>query len=113
MKTHFKDEETYMQSINYPEHKAMHKKIIKDMSILLNDCNSTNDLKEKLYEIVSAWLLEHIVKHDMMIYHYLESLKNPNTNTQQEVKNKDVFYYTCACEKVTHKLDYGTHVKIQ
>ncbi|ECK1948547.1 bacteriohemerythrin, partial [Campylobacter lari] len=64
MRTHFKDEEEFMLSINYPylsEHKAMHKKIIKDMSALLSECASTNDLKEKLYKIVSIWLLEHIV----------------------------------------------------
>ncbi|TXE84502.1 hemerythrin family non-heme iron protein [Campylobacter peloridis] len=114
MKTHFKDEEDFMCSIEYPyllEHKSMHKKIIKDMSILINDCSSTNDLKEKLYEIVSVWLLEHIVEHDMMIYKWQQRAKKEET--KEETKEEEKFLYICSCSETIHKLDYGTHVKIK
>ncbi len=52
MKEHFDNEEQYMQEIHYPylnEHKIMHKNIIRDMSYLIQNIKTTNDLKEKLY----------------------------------------------------------------
>ena len=110
MKTHFKDEEEYMSSINYPyltEHRAMHKKIINDMSFLLNHCSTTNDLKEKLYEVVSVWLLEHIVEHDMRIKKFKQSLD------KKLEKEDDKFEYTCACNGFIHRLDYSVHIKIK
>ncbi|EAK0822704.1 bacteriohemerythrin [Campylobacter lari] len=114
MRTHFKDEENYMHSINYPylsEHKAMHKKIVKDMSALLSECASTNDLKEKLYKIVSIWLLEHIVEHDMRINKFKKSLEKEDKIQEQEKDDK--FEYICGCKDMIHKLDYGLHVKIK
>lgn len=54
MKDHFSNEEDYMQEISYPylnEHKIMHKNIIHDMSHLIQNIKTTNDLKEKLYTI--------------------------------------------------------------
>ncbi|EGK7485089.1 hemerythrin family protein [Campylobacter sp. LMG 7929] len=116
MRTHFKDEEDYMYSINYPylsEHKAMHKKIIKDMSVLLSECSSTNDLKEKLYKIVSVWLLEHIVEHDMRISKFKKSLDKKDLNQKQVQESSDKFEYICACKDMIHKLDYGVHIKIK
>ncbi|MBF7068239.1 bacteriohemerythrin [Campylobacter volucris] len=114
MKIHFKDEEDYMSSINYPyllEHKAMHKKIIKEMSVLLNECNTTNDLKERLYEIVSIWLLEHIVEHDMMINIWKKS--NLKIEEKKNIVKEKIFDYVCGCENFTHKVDYGIHIKIK
>ncbi|MCV3337805.1 hemerythrin family protein [Campylobacter sp. IFREMER_LSEM_CL2127] len=116
MKTHFKDEEEYMYSINYPylsEHKAMHKKIVKDMSALLSECNSTNDLKEKLYKIVSIWLVEHIAEHDMMINKYKKSLDKEELELTKEQEKDNKFEYVCGCKDMIHKLDYGLHVKIK
>ncbi|EAJ6151108.1 TPA: hemerythrin family protein [Campylobacter lari subsp. concheus] len=114
MRIHFKDEEDYMYTINYPylsEHKAMHKKIIKDMSALLSECTSTNDLKEKLYKIVSVWLLEHIVEHDMRINKFKKSLEKKELIEEKEKDDK--FEYICGCKGMIHKLDYGLHVKIK
>lgn len=56
MKEHFHDEEEFMQEIQYPrlyEHKQMHKNIIHEMFQLIQNIKSTNDLKEKLYSIMS------------------------------------------------------------
>lgn len=50
MKEHFHDEENYMNEIKYPylnEHKTMHKVIIRNMSHLIKNIKTTNDLKEK------------------------------------------------------------------
>ncbi|MCW1336505.1 hemerythrin family non-heme iron protein, partial [Campylobacter jejuni] len=64
------------QEIHYPylnEHKIMHKNIIHDMSYLTQNIKTTNDLKEKLYTIMSEWLLEHILYEDMKVEQYRRS----------------------------------------
>ncbi|MBO7028640.1 hemerythrin family protein, partial [Campylobacter jejuni] len=76
MKEHFDNEEQYMQEIHYPclnEHKIMHKNIIRDMSYLIQNIKTTNDLKEKLYLAVKKWLLEHILYEDMKVEQYRRS----------------------------------------
>lgn len=123
MKEHFSNEERYMQEINYPylnEHRAMHKTIIQEMSYLILHIKTTNDLKEKLYTIISKWLLEHILRHDMMIGTYLKKSKaeemqdfaepQPEDN-QQKNTEEPVFIYTCSCH-TKHKLDYSQHIDI-
>lgn len=79
MKEHFHDEEEFMQEIQYPrlyEHKQIHKNIIHEMSQLIQNIKSTNDLKEKLYSIMSKWLSRHILSHDVMIIAWVnENLK--------------------------------------
>ncbi|MEQ4403354.1 bacteriohemerythrin [Campylobacter jejuni] len=134
MKEHFSNEEDYMQEIHYPylnEHKIMHKNIIRDMSYLIQNIKTTNDLKEKLYTIMSEWLLEHILHHDVMIGNWLsdqilskqeEELEKineeilyentPTTPTAKQVKHKEYeFIYSCPC-RTNHILSYTEHLDI-
>ncbi|MFY4725332.1 bacteriohemerythrin [Campylobacter jejuni] len=130
MKEHFHDEENYMNEIKYPylnEHKTMHKVIIRNMSHLIKNIKTTNDLKEKLYIIISEWLLEHILHHDIMIKHWKENNDNAvqnlenndnavqnlenNDNAVQNLENKIEFIYSCPC-KTTHILSYNEHLSI-
>lgn len=122
MKDHFHNEEDYMKEINYPyinEHKIMHKNIIKDMSHLIQNIKTTNDLKEKLYTIMSDWLLEHILNHDVMIGKWLQEQKLKTKEVKEEKEEEKEnnlaktveFIYSCPC-KMTHFLDYSTHLDI-
>ncbi|KAA6225040.1 MULTISPECIES: bacteriohemerythrin [unclassified Campylobacter] len=137
MKVHFHNEEEYMQDIGYPylnEHKIMHKDIVSDMSNLIQNVKTTNDLKEKLYTVISDWLLDHILHHDMMIGSWLNEqnfLKEEEdfAKLQEEYLNsggqevvvppmpKEVvlkqprFIYSCPC-KAQHILVYQDHLDI-
>lgn len=65
MKEHFHDEEKFMEENQYPylhEHRQMHKNIIYEMSRLIQNIKTTNDLKERLYHMMSNWLYKHILK---------------------------------------------------
>ncbi|HEG5079183.1 TPA: hypothetical protein SET14_001698 [Campylobacter coli] len=43
---------------------------------MIQNIKSTNDLKEKLYSIMSKWLSRHILSHDVMIIAWVnENLK--------------------------------------
>ncbi|HEH4420301.1 TPA: hemerythrin family protein, partial [Campylobacter jejuni] len=124
MKEHFNNEEQYMQEIHYPylnEHKIMHKNIIRDMSYLIQNIKTTNDLKEKLYTIMSEWLLEHILYEDMKVEQYrrssLASEDDGEVSFEEVKEEKDdenaVYLYTCECVGQMHDVPFGIHQKIQ
>ncbi|MBX0925526.1 hemerythrin family protein [Campylobacter jejuni] len=124
MKEHFDNEEQYMQEIHYPylnEHKIMHKNIIRDMSYLIQNIKTTNDLKEKLYTIMSEWLLEHILYEDMKVEQYrrssLASEDDGEVSFEEVKEEKDdenaVYLYTCECVGQMHDVPFGIHQKIQ
>ncbi len=123
MKEHFNNEEQYMQEIHYPylnEHKIMHKNIIRDMSYLIQNIKTTNDLKEKLYTIMSEWLLEHILYEDMKVEQYRRSSLASEDDGEvsfEEVKeekdDENAVLYTCECVGQMHDVPFGIHQKIQ
>ncbi|ECZ1911026.1 bacteriohemerythrin [Campylobacter jejuni] len=124
MKEHFSNEEDYMQEIHYPylnEHKIMHKNIIHDMSYLIQNIKTTNDLKEKLYLAVKKWLLEHILYEDMKVEQYrrssLASEDDKEVSFEEVKEEKDdenaVYLYTCECVGQMHDVPFGIHQKIQ
>jgi len=70
MKTHFKDEEEYMKSIDFPElqyHKKLHEDIVQTLSNISKDVTSISELKHKMKDIAKKVLIEHIVDADMKI----------------------------------------------
>ena len=73
-RTHFAHEEEYQRSINYAaieDHMAMHRKFEDklmefDPDTLGNDFNSQNDTVEELLGFLTSWLVNHILKVDML-----------------------------------------------
>ena len=73
MRTHFHDEEVYMENIQYPSlelHKEKHKQIVTEMTTLVR--NMKYDFKQQLVVIMEQWLLRHILQEDMGYAKYLE-----------------------------------------
>jgi len=78
MREHFRDEEVYMQSIGYPAFQAhcmLHEGIINAMTSILKETKGIELLQTKMREVSHAWLVEHILDHDMAI----EQWKAKNT----------------------------------
>ncbi len=80
-KTHFKDEEKYMQSINYPklnEQKQMHQDFIKRLAELRKEYETSG---ANITVIIGAnqfildWLTKHISNEDKKIGEYARKLK--------------------------------------
>lgn len=127
MKEHFHDEEEFMQSIQYPrlyEHKQMHKNIIYEMSQLIQNIKTTNDLKEKLYSIMSNWLSKHILSHDVMIVTWInENLIKDQEKTRAPINREQIqeqimmyeenfeFIYSYPCQ-INHRLTFKDHVSV-
>lgn len=60
---HFKNEEDYMESINYPDlkiHKMNHTKLLDQVANHLNQTETTGELNEDLFPFLKMWLKSHI-----------------------------------------------------
>lgn len=78
MKTHFKDEETYMEEIGYPylkNHAGIHKKIINDLNEFVKRAPTiAPELFEKeLALIIDLALVQHIIQEDRKIITWQQS----------------------------------------
>ncbi len=72
MKDHFRDEEKFMQEINYPEyekHKQLHKDIINDCNELLQDINNMDAevFEKELAKTIDNHIVKHVVEDDNKI----------------------------------------------
>lgn len=123
MRDHFRDEETYMREVKYPEfeaHRRIHKDIVEDMIHLIGSIKTTNDLKERLYHISKKWLLQHILYEDMKIAEFVKSqvaLEGGDGRTKEiSYIDADIethgYYYTCGCKDKTHDVPEEVHNQI-
>jgi len=79
MAIHFKDEEAYMKSINYPElekHKEQHEAIITQMGNILRTSPSIDKIRISLLKESKDWLIEHILIEDLEIKKWHERHKH-------------------------------------
>lgn len=91
VKTHFKNEEIYMESINYPEierHKKIHIELLKILDSFVRTLNdlTIDEIEETLYEFIENYFITHIVDEDMIIGIWAQPLKSIRHN---EKWNKD------------------------
>ncbi|CAM3281616.1 hemerythrin family protein [Helicobacter labetoulli] len=112
MKTHFKDEEQYMQAIGYPrleEHRKIHRKIVADMAVMVKSIHSANELKDKIMIMAQDWLLTHILQEDMQIEKYRKEAQSKNPTKQAQ----KFYLYVCACPGKEHKLTESMHIFVK
>ncbi|SMF25543.1 bacteriohemerythrin [Pseudobacteriovorax antillogorgiicola] len=65
---HFSDEETYMESINYPElkvHKLIHADLLKKLAKHKEDFLASQTLSPMFFNFLKMWLSAHIQGIDM------------------------------------------------
>ncbi|MEZ7933659.1 MAG: hemerythrin family protein [Sulfurospirillum sp.] len=77
MGKHFKEEEAYMQSIDYPlyeKHKKFHESIIEGMTKILKEKKGVVELQKSIQMIAKKWLAEHILENDLQIEKWRKSL---------------------------------------
>ncbi len=70
VKVHFKDEEAYMLSVDYPEleqHKKKHENIVETLTQVISKPASLDIIKTKMRVIAKRALIDHIVHEDMKI----------------------------------------------
>ena len=70
MRTHFKDEEQFMDSISYPgfqEHKKIHENIIEHLNDLIRTPAKIGIIKTKMRVLAKHTLIDHITHEDTKI----------------------------------------------
>ncbi|MCV3388280.1 hemerythrin family protein [Campylobacter sp. IFREMER_LSEM_CL2256] len=125
VKTHFKDEEAYMESIAYPDleyHKKIHQEITASLISLVKNIKTVNDFKEKLNIITEKWLLEHILKEDMKYHKYekQKQLQMKENSFEVDISTESIFeeivpehiIYVCGCVNERHKIPHRVHLQI-
>ncbi len=76
MGKHFKEEEAYMRSIDYPlyeKHKKFHESIIDGMTKILKEKKGVAELQKSIQMIAKKWLAEHILENDLQIEKWRKS----------------------------------------
>ena len=76
MEHHFKEEEAYMQSIEYPyleQHHQFHQSIIDGMTKILREKKTMEELQISMKFITQKWLVEHILENDLKIEKWRKS----------------------------------------
>ncbi|WP_041959312.1 bacteriohemerythrin [Sulfurospirillum arsenophilum] len=77
MGKHFKEEEAYMQSLDYPlleKHKKFHESIIDGMTNILKENKGVVELQKSIQIIAKKWLAEHILENDLKIEKWRKSI---------------------------------------
>lgn len=80
---HFKTEEEYMEAMNYPDlenHKKIHLHLVSKLLQLNEDlCGAGTDVfveaEERLFTLLTKWLVEHIQKEDFKFKPFVKNLK--------------------------------------
>lgn len=127
IKTHFKDEEAYMEKIDFPfkkQHKSMHKDLINKTKQILNYSNDIIKMAEELSCLTKEWILEHFANDDFLIDSYVRKaidLKEIHYTLEQYIKLKSVKYnleqeeyhsYICTCSLYVHKVPQIIHEEL-
>lgn len=82
-KTHFKNEEKFMESIGYPDlpnHHEIHKKIIISMNTFTSKLTkmSITEIEKELAHLIEVWFIHHIIYVDKKIMQWQLTHEIPN-----------------------------------
>ncbi|WP_050553690.1 hemerythrin domain-containing protein [Campylobacter jejuni] len=127
IKTHFKDEEDYMEKIDFPlkkQHKNNHKDLINKTKQILNHSNDVEKMAEELSCLTKEWILEHFANDDLLIDNYVKKaidLKEIHYTLEQYIKLKSLKYnltqekhysYICTCSLYIHEVPQTIHEEL-
>jgi len=78
VKTHFSDEERFMERKGFPrltEHRVLHESIIHQINETLRSTHNLEALAYKLKRLLRYWVLEHIEEEDLKLKRFLEKVE--------------------------------------
>jgi hemerythrin len=97
--THFKNEETFMAEIEYPDlprHKTIHKTLLENLHQFIQTLNdlTIDEIEKQLYDFIEDYFIKHILKEDKRIEIWNLSLKRLRKSTywlkSYETGNKQI-----------------------
>lgn len=93
IQTHFKDKESYMESINYPlrkEHIKLHDEIIRSVNEIIQTKKTLAELRISMRFIAQKWLSEHILENDLKISLWKSHPEQDDRQTKNPIVNYEI-----------------------
>lgn len=127
IKTHFKDEEKFMKSINFPllaEHRQSHQDLIYKTKEILKYSDDVEKFSQELSILVKYWILEHLITEDKWIANFTSKALHLNEihyTLEQYIKlksiiknmeNEENFSYICNCNLYIHQVPKSIHEEL-
>ncbi|EHN6902208.1 hemerythrin domain-containing protein [Campylobacter jejuni] len=127
IKIHFKDEEKFMESIDFPmleEHKKSHRNLMQKSKELLNYSNDIIKISEELSTLINGWIFDHLVNEDLWIVNFTSKalhLKEIHYTLDQYIKLKSIkqdlttektYDYVCNCPLYIHTVPEIIHQEL-
>ncbi|MFQ6342855.1 hemerythrin family protein [Campylobacter sp. VTCC 70190] len=127
IKIHFKDEEKFMESINFPlleEHKKSHKILIDKTKELLEHSNDITKMSKELSVLTKDWILDHFANEDLWIdnfknkalhlqeIHYTLEQYIKLKSIKQDLSTEKTYDYICNCSLYIHAVPQTLHQEL-
>ncbi|EOH9591002.1 hemerythrin family protein [Campylobacter jejuni] len=127
VKIHFKDEEKFMESIDFPlieEHRKSHQILLKKTKELLEHSNDIVKMSFELSTLTKDWILDHFAIEDLWIANFTKKalhLQEIHYNLEQYIKLKSIrqdlktektYDYICNCYLCTHAVPQTIHEEL-
>ncbi|EOX5779202.1 hemerythrin family protein [Campylobacter jejuni] len=96
IKIHFKDEEKFMESIDFPlieEHKKSHQILVEKTKELLEHSNDIVKMSQELSILTKDWILDHFANEDLWIANFTKKtlhLQEIHYTLEQYIKLKSI-----------------------
>lgn len=127
IKIHFKDEEKFMESIDFPlieEHKQSHQILLKKTKDLLEHSNNIVKISQELSVLTKDWILYHFANEDLWIANFTKKalhLQEIHYTLEQYIKLKSIKQdlraekthdYICNCSLRIHAVPQTIHQEL-
>ncbi|EDP3491142.1 iron-binding protein [Campylobacter jejuni] len=127
IKIHFKDEEKFMESIDFPlieEHKKSHQVLVEKTKELLEHSDNIVKMSQELSILTKDWILDHFANEDLWIANFTKKalhLQEIHYTLEQYIKLKSIKQdlraekthdYICNCYLRTHAVPQTIHEEL-
>ncbi|EKK5658347.1 bacteriohemerythrin, partial [Campylobacter coli] len=127
VKIHFKDEEKFMESIDFPlieEHRKSHQILLKKTKELLEHSDDIVKMSQELSILTKDWILDHFANEDLWIVdftkkalhlqeiHYTLEQYIKLKSIKQDLKAEETYDYICNCSLRIHAVPQTIHQEL-
>ncbi|HHP5683248.1 TPA: hemerythrin family protein [Campylobacter jejuni] len=127
IKIHFKDEEKFMESIDFPlieEHKKSHQILVEKTKKLLEHSDNIVKMSQELSILTKDWILDHFANEDLWIANFTKKtlhLQEIHYTLEQYIKLKSIKQdlraekthdYICNCSLRIHAVPQTIHQEL-
>ncbi|ELG2346976.1 hemerythrin family protein [Campylobacter jejuni] len=123
IKIHFKDEEKFMESIDFPlieEHKKSHQILVEKTKELLEHSDNIVKMSQELSILTKDWILDHFANEDLWIANFTKKALHlqeihytlEQKSIKQDLRAEKTHDYICNCSLRIHAVPQTIHQEL-